>query len=78
MLCELNEFCLSNAKHNKKSIEAKPVELCRALGLTASDLLFFNVKQSTINKRAIENGLPQPVRTLQQFTYTNYVYAALA
>ena len=37
-------------------LEAKPAEINRAPGLTAGDLLFANVKQNTINKRAIANG----------------------
>ena len=37
-------------------LEAKPAEINRAPGLTASDLLFVSIEQNTINKRAIANG----------------------
>ena len=42
-------------------LEAKPAEINRAPGLTASDLLFANVKQNTINKRAIVNRQNKPI-----------------
>ena len=65
MLYELTEIYLSTAKHNTKFLEAKPAEISRAPGLTASDLLFANVEQNTINKRAIENGQNKPIQNGQ-------------
>ena len=45
-------------------LEAKPAEINRAPGLTASDLLFANVIQNTINKRAIVNRQNKPAQKL--------------
>ena len=51
-------------------LEAKPAEINRAPGLTASDLLFANVKQNTINKTAIESGQNKPIqKRLRAYQY---------
>jgi hypothetical protein len=57
---------LSKAKHNKKLFEAKPAEFNCALDLTARDLLFFNVKQNIIHKRAIESRQNKPIQKLSK------------
>ena len=43
-------------------MEAKAAEINCALGLTAGDLLFANVEQNTINKRAIANRQNKPIK----------------
>ena len=43
-------------------LEAKPAENNRAPELTARDLLFADVEQNTINKRAIANGHNKPIQ----------------
>jgi hypothetical protein len=69
---------LSTAKHNKKSTEAEPAEYNEAPGRTARDLLFFNVKQNMIKRRAIEIVCRNLQKEPQQPAYTNRVREALA
>ena len=55
---------------------ARPIR--RALGLTAGDLLFFDVKQNTINKTALRTVKINLYKNGQQLANTNHVYEALA
>ena len=59
-------------------MEARPAEFNRASGRTARNLLFFNVKQNMINKRAIEMVCRNLQNKLQQLAYTNRVMVAQA
>ena len=70
ILYGLIEFCLSTAKHNKKSVGAEPAEFSRAWGLIAWNLLFAKVKQNISNKTAIANGQNEPIEK----PTTTYLY----